>query len=71
MWTEQMIMRRLHQIVSGSNHGPFKKETGWKWQLDESNDWFAELNGGTLTLIHRYSESWVKGLSEWVKIYFS
>jgi hypothetical protein len=52
---EADLFKRLHQIVSGSGDGPFAKEHGYKWQLDASNNWWAELQGNKLVIAHRYS----------------
>ena len=43
---EQHMMKRLHDIVSGGPDGPFEKDDGYKWQLDASNNWWAELRHG-------------------------
>jgi hypothetical protein len=40
---EQYLMKRLEQIVSGHGDGPFKKDSGYKWQLDSSNNWWANI----------------------------
>ena len=40
---EKALMMRLRQIVSGGPDGPFEKDDGYKWQLDASNNWWAEL----------------------------
>jgi len=52
---EEELMRRLHNITSGTGRGPFKKDTGFPWQLDESNDYWAEVEDGKLVLGCRYS----------------
>ena len=54
-------MKRLHQIVDGTNHGPFgPRDQGYRWQLDCGNDWFAEVNREKercLILACRYSSA--------------
>lgn len=53
---EETLMKRLHQIVSGTGDGPFSKTSGYKWQLDASNDWWAEIREGNLIVAHRYTQ---------------
>lgn len=53
---EEALMKRLHQIVSGTGDGPFSKTSGYAWQLDASNDWWAEINEGRLIIAHRYTQ---------------
>lgn len=58
-WTasEPHLMQRLHRIVSGNDDGPFSKDYGYRWQLDGSNDWWAEVREGNLLVIaNRYSQ---------------
>lgn len=40
---EERVMRRLHQIIDGSGDGPFRRESGYTWQVDCNNDWWAEI----------------------------
>ncbi len=58
---ELFLITRLHQIINGSNNGPFSKAdknghwTGYKWQLDGTNDWKAQLDINQLTIMCRYN----------------
>ncbi len=54
---EEALMWRLKQIISGDGYGPYKKDSGYAWQLDASNDWWAEIRNGTLIVAYRYGES--------------
>jgi hypothetical protein len=40
---ELVLMTRLRNIVSSGLDGPFERDDGYKWQLDASNNWWAEL----------------------------
>ena len=54
---ERALMRRLNRIISSGarrGNGPFKKKDGYKWQLDGTNDWWAEIEDGKLVLGSRY-----------------
>jgi len=57
---EKLLMNRLHRMITcsdnGGDDGPFEKDSGYKWQLDASNDWWAELRGDTLVIAHRYKQ---------------
>ena len=53
--------------------GPFgPRDTGYRWQLDSSNDWFAEIDrttdpaAPTLTLACRYETQPLAALATWV-----
>ena len=77
------LMDRLHQIVSGTGNGPFKKNSGFAYQLDAANDWFAEtkrIKEGVaatkreyteLTVGHRYSQSRADAVAQLVKEMFN
>jgi hypothetical protein len=54
---EEWLMKRLKQIISGDEHGPFRQTDGYDWQLDSSNDWWAELQGKNLVVAYRYGNS--------------
>ena len=67
-------MDRLHAIVAGGKHaddGPFQRDSGYKWQLDSSNDYWAEVQGGTLVLVSRYGGDKHKTLVAFVKAWLS
>lgn len=64
-------MKRLNGIVSGSENGPFKKDDGYRWMLDGSNDWWAEIRDGKLVLACRYSQEKLDALVNFVKIWLS
>ena len=72
---EQYVMRRLHDIVSGSfsDDGPFRNDmmkSDVKWQLDGSNDWWARLRGTTLVLSTRYNYEKLKALAVFARFAF-
>ncbi len=47
--------------------GPFgPRDTGYRWQLDGSNDWWAEVKGDTLVLACRYERQPLAELATWV-----
>lgn len=53
---EEALMTRLHQIISGFGEGPYKSlGSDHKWQLDDSNDWWARIENGKLILTCRYN----------------
>lgn len=55
---ELALMTRIKQIISGDENGPFEQKTGYKWQLDGSNDWWAEIRGNNkIVIAYRYGES--------------
>jgi hypothetical protein len=60
---ETALMKRLHQVISGTSDGPFQKDSGYKWQLDASNDWWAELRGDELILACRYNQAKLEALA--------
>lgn len=68
---EDLLMQRLNAMVSGTNHGPFSKDSGYKWQLDGSNDWWAELRGDTLVVAHRYKQESADALAGLAKVLFA
>lgn len=61
---ETVLMHRLSGIVHGTprsvgdpNSPPYRKASGYKWQLDNGNDWFSEIRGDDrdqLVVVHRY-----------------
>lgn len=51
---EDYIMRRLHGMIRADGNGPFKKDSGYNYQLDSSNDWWAKIEGNKLVLACRY-----------------
>ncbi len=65
-WLEDPVclMNWLHDVISGPSrsgvndglfeNGPFEKESGYHWQLDASNDWWAEIREDKLVLAWRY-----------------
>jgi len=70
---EEALMRRLHAVIAGSAHqdnGSFKRDTGYKWQLDSSNDWWAEVRDDNLILAWRYDGDKAKALVQFVKAWF-
>ena len=68
---EENLIKRLHDIISGSGNGPFKKDSGMAWQLDGTNDWWAEVNEGKLTICSRYGGERFHTLISFCKIWFS
>ena len=76
-WTKdeasiQGLMERLHGIVAGgTKDGPFKKESGYRWQLDGSNDHWADVEDGKLVLAERYSQEKLDALVNFCKVWLS
>ncbi len=68
---ESHLMRRLHQIVSGDGNGPFAKDSGYPWQLDCSNDWWASLDGTQLTVAHRYRQDKSDAVAKLAELLFA
>jgi len=55
---EDSLMTRIKEILSGSEiPGPFKHDSGYSWQLDATNDWFAEVRDGKLIIAYRYGST--------------
>jgi hypothetical protein len=70
---EESLMNRLHAIIAGNKHpdnGPFERNTGYKWQLDCSNNFWAEVRGDVLVLACRYDSDRTKTFVEFVKEWF-
>ncbi len=67
---EEQLMKRLNQMVSGNDCGPFKKDSGYQWQLDGSNDWWASIEGNTLIVEHRYRQEKADALAALCKVLF-
>jgi len=69
---EKKVVRRLRDIICGSDtRGPFEKESGYRWQLDESNDWWAELRGNLLVVDSRLRGDDLEKLLPWLEAVFS
>lgn len=68
---EQALMTRLHHILSDSNDGPFSKDNGYKWQLDASNDWWAEIREDKLIIATRYSKEKLDALGNFVQLFLA
>lgn len=55
---EERLMKRLHCILRGpsTSDAPYQKTSGYKWQLDDSNDWWAQVSEdrSQLTIAYRY-----------------
>jgi hypothetical protein len=68
---EKALMKRLHQIISGNGDGPFrlKHEASrpHRWQLDSSNDWWAEIQGKDLVLSCRYNAEKLKAFASFAQ----
>ena len=62
-WTDDAeIADRLHQIVDGTGDGPFLQKSGYQWQLDSANNWWADVReagveGRSLVVAHRYGHA--------------
>ena len=54
---EEELMKRLNRIISIHTYGLFKKDTGYGWQLDSTNDYWASIRDGKLVLAYRYDDS--------------
>ncbi len=79
---EEAVMKRLLAILRAPDNkmdGPFgPRETGYRWQLDISNDWWAELatvtdtGNAVLTIAYRYNgtDNRVRKLAEWAAVVF-
>ena len=71
---EKVLMTRLHAIIgrgAPQDNGPFQRDTGYKWQLDSSNDYWAEVRGDTLVLASRYGGDRHKTLVAFVEAWFA
>ena len=71
---EEALMKRIKGIVSGPfGHGPYKKPDGYAWQLDDSNDWWAEVvqegDGRQLRLATRYSQAKLDAAVAFIKVF--
>ena len=58
-WKESEVITRLKAILSADPHGPFKQNSGYDYQMDSGNDWWAEIRNGPalsryLIVAHRY-----------------
>lgn len=60
--SEESLMKRLCQIISGDSNGPTKQNSGYAWKLDGSNDWWAEIKEGKLIIAYRYGEDRLNAL---------
>lgn len=64
---ENLLMKRLQEIISGDKYTePYRKENG-SWQLDSSNDWWARIEEGKLILSARYSQKKLDALATFVE----
>ena len=68
---EEALMMRLHCIISNAGLGPDRKESGYAWQLDSSNDWWAETRGGKLVLAYRYHEDRLNALADFCEVWLA
>lgn len=68
---EEDLMKRLNKIVSGNGDGPYKKESGYAWQLDGSDNWWAEVRGDKLILASRYRYEKFTTFVEFCKVWLS
>jgi hypothetical protein len=72
-WSEEQIANRLAQIV-GLTEGcpPFTKDSGYRWQLNASNNWWMDYDPEKreVTLAYRYDHDGLlksmKQFLEWV-----
>lgn len=58
--SEEYIAERLAKIVGFEDFcPPFKKDSGYKWQLNGTNDWWMDFNPETreVTLAYRYDHN--------------
>jgi hypothetical protein len=72
-WNEEDLMKRLNRIISPHDYGLFKKDTGYGWQLDSSNDYWAQIRDGKLVLAYRYGPTnrflaFVQFVKEWLGV---
>ncbi len=70
-WITSMLRpprTRASGLDWGRPEGPFgPRDTGYRWQLDGSNDWWAQITlEGELILAARYSYQPLKELAGWV-----
>jgi len=68
---EHALITRLHHILSDSDDGPFAKDSGYKWQLDASNNWWAEIKEDKLILATRYSKEKLDALGHFVELFLA
>ncbi|OGF25867.1 hypothetical protein A2331_04750 [Candidatus Falkowbacteria bacterium RIFOXYB2_FULL_34_18] len=49
---EEFLMQRLKEIISGNQNEPYKKDEGYDWQLDGSNNWWAQIRSKKLVIAY-------------------
>ena len=59
LWTEEAIVKRLARIINLRDYEnvPCKKEQGYQYQLDRSNNWFCSFEDGEVILAYRYGSN--------------
>jgi len=70
---EKEIMRQIRKLIGEKENDslPFRKESGYDWQLDCGNDWFAEIKKDKLTVVYRYGEEYLNRYFPTIKEFFS
>lgn len=55
-YKDKDVINRVAQIVTGTADGIFEKDSGYKWSLDSSNDWWMDKDPetGEFILAYRY-----------------
>ena len=68
---EQKLMRRLTVVICGEDsQGPFKKDSGYKWQLDPANNYWASVENGKLVIAYRYDPKRLAVLAAFCELWF-
>ena len=57
-YKEREVVERVAQIVTGPTDEIFEKDSGYKWSLDSSNDWWMDKDRSTgeFILAYRYGD---------------
>lgn len=75
-WDEDAVATRVVDVIAGHEASkicpPFKKDSGYRWQLDASNDWWMDIDRetGEYILAYRYGQEdtlkAIKIVLEWI-----
>jgi len=72
-WQEAEVANRLAKVIGYTDYcPPFSKDSGYKWQLNASNDWWmgVDQETGEYILAGRYASQKLmdalKVLTEWI-----
>lgn len=60
-WSEEEVAQKVATVIGGADTlkicPPFRKESGYRWQLDATNDWWMDTDPetGEYILVYRYA----------------